>query len=93
VKQFREAIVSHPLDIKTDFPSSGHDVVCLSHLRWDFVYQRPQHLLNRCGQKRRVFFIEAPVIEFVDSWWLEISQASVGYGLWCRISPIGCVMN
>ena len=34
------------------------DLVCLSHLRWNFVYQRPQHLLNRCARDRRVIFIE-----------------------------------
>jgi UDP-galactopyranose mutase len=34
------------------------DVICLSHLRWDFVWQRPQHLLSRCAQKRRVYFVE-----------------------------------
>ena len=37
------------------------DLVCLSHLRWDFVYQRPQHLLSRFAQNRRVYFIEEPV--------------------------------
>ncbi|MEP7220607.1 MAG: glycosyltransferase family 1 protein [Bacteroidota bacterium] len=37
------------------------DLICLSHLRWDFVYQRPQHLLTRCAQKRRVFFVEEPI--------------------------------
>src|SRR6185295_4170452 len=37
------------------------DLICLSHLRWDFVYQRPQHLLSRCARERRVFFIEEPV--------------------------------
>ncbi len=37
------------------------DLVCFSHLRWDFVYQRPQHLLSRCARERRVFFIEEPV--------------------------------
>jgi UDP-galactopyranose mutase len=36
------------------------DLVCLSHLRWDFVYQRPQHLLSRCARDRRVFFFEEP---------------------------------
>ncbi|GAB3539957.1 glycosyltransferase family 1 protein [Pontibacter brevis] len=37
------------------------DVVCLSHLRWDFVYQRPQHLLSRFAKHgRRVFFVEEP---------------------------------
>lgn len=37
------------------------DLVCLSHLRWDFVYQRPQHLLSRFAKERRVFFFEEPV--------------------------------
>lgn len=40
------------------------DLVCLSHLRWDFVYQRPQHLLSRFANERRVFFVEEPI--FVD---------------------------
>ncbi|HEY9734836.1 MAG TPA: glycosyltransferase family 1 protein [Trichocoleus sp.] len=54
------------------------DLVCLSHLRWDFVYQRPQHLLSRCAQGRRTFFVEEPIAEFTDSWWLEISQRECG---------------
>jgi UDP-galactopyranose mutase len=37
------------------------DLICLSHLRWDFVYQRPQHLLSRCAKERRVFFVEEPI--------------------------------
>jgi len=37
------------------------DLVCLSHLRWNFVFQRPQHLLTRCAQGQRVFFIEEPM--------------------------------
>ena len=41
--------------------TKGIDLVCFSHLRWDFVYQRPQHLLSRCARNRRVFFIEEPV--------------------------------
>jgi glycosyltransferase involved in cell wall biosynthesis len=36
------------------------DVVCLSHLRWDFVYQRPQHLMSRFARDHRVFFFEEP---------------------------------
>jgi UDP-galactopyranose mutase len=39
------------------------DVLCFSHLRWNFVFQRPQHLLNRCARDHRVFFIEEPVYE------------------------------
>jgi UDP-galactopyranose mutase len=37
------------------------DLVCFSHLRWDFVFQRPQHLMTRFARNRRVFFIEEPV--------------------------------
>jgi glycosyltransferase involved in cell wall biosynthesis len=39
-----------------------YDIICLSHLRWDFVYQRPQHLLSRFARSgARVFFVEEPV--------------------------------
>jgi len=38
------------------------DLICLSHLRWNFVYQRPQHLMSRCARERRVFFIEEPIM-------------------------------
>jgi UDP-galactopyranose mutase len=37
------------------------DLVVLSHLRWDFVYQRPQHLMSRFAGERRVFFVEEPI--------------------------------
>jgi UDP-galactopyranose mutase len=46
---------------QTAADASTPDLVCLSHLRWDFVYQRPQHLLTRCAEGRRVFFFEEPV--------------------------------
>jgi glycosyltransferase involved in cell wall biosynthesis len=36
------------------------DLVCFSHLRWDFVFQRPQQLLTRCAKMRRVFYVEEP---------------------------------
>ncbi len=32
-----------------------------SHLRWDFVYQRPQQLMSRLAQHYRIFFIEEPL--------------------------------
>jgi UDP-galactopyranose mutase len=42
-------------------PSRELDLVCFSHLRWDFVYQRPQHLLSRAAKTRRVVFVEEPI--------------------------------
>ena len=38
------------------------DLVCFSHLRWGFVYQRPQHLLSRFAKHTRVFFVEEPLM-------------------------------
>ncbi|HYD26361.1 UDP-galactopyranose mutase [Brevundimonas sp.] len=35
-------------------------IVCLSHLRWDFVFQRPQHLLSRFAANRTVLVFEEP---------------------------------
>ena len=39
------------------------DIICFSHLGWNFVYQRPQHLLSRFSKHVRVFFIEEPVFD------------------------------
>ena len=52
---------------------SNPDLICFSHLRWDFVYQRPQHLLKRCAQERRVFFVEEPIFDN-GSMRLDISE-------------------
>jgi glycosyltransferase involved in cell wall biosynthesis len=46
---------------KSTPPVLPRDLVCLSHLRWGFVYQRPQHLLSRFAREGRVFFVEEPV--------------------------------
>ncbi len=40
-----------------------HDLLCLSHLRWNFVFQRPQHLMTRFASERRVFFFEEPLFD------------------------------
>jgi glycosyltransferase involved in cell wall biosynthesis len=42
---------------------TGNDLICVSHLRWDFVYQRPQHLMSRAAKSQRVFFVEEPRVE------------------------------
>lgn len=38
-------------------------VIVFSHLRWKFVYQRPQHLLTRLAKTHRVLFVEEPVYD------------------------------
>jgi UDP-galactopyranose mutase len=53
------------------------DLVCFSHLRWNFVYQRPQHLLTRCAGERRVFFVEEPIFG-EGSMRLDVSERDGG---------------
>ena len=36
-------------------------LICLSHLRWDFVTQRPQHLLSRAARDFDVVFVEEAI--------------------------------
>lgn len=36
-------------------------LVAFSHLRWDFVWQRPQHVLSRLAKEMPVLYVEEPV--------------------------------
>jgi glycosyltransferase involved in cell wall biosynthesis len=36
-------------------------LICFSHLRWHFVFQRPQHLMTRFARTMQVFYAEEPV--------------------------------
>jgi len=36
-------------------------LLCFSHLRWNFVFQRPQHLMSRFAREMDVIFWEEPV--------------------------------
>ncbi len=42
-------------------PARNAPLICFSHLRWDFVLQRPQHLMGRFAQDRQVFFFEESI--------------------------------
>jgi len=49
--------------VKSLYNKLPANIICFSHLRWDFVFQRPQHLLTRFSQSFRVFFIEEPIFD------------------------------
>jgi UDP-galactopyranose mutase len=36
------------------------DVMCFSHLGWDLVFQRPNHLMSHAARDRRVYYVEEP---------------------------------
>lgn len=39
-----------------------YDLVVFCHLRWDFVYQRPQHIISRLSHDYKILFVEEPMI-------------------------------
>lgn len=50
------------------------NLLCFSHLRWDFVHQRPQHLLSRFAENSNVYFFEEPVFDTDQDAYLSISK-------------------
>jgi glycosyltransferase involved in cell wall biosynthesis len=48
-------------------------IIVFCHLRWDFVYQRPQHLLTRLAQHYRVLVVEEPVFHEGESFLEEFN--------------------
>jgi len=50
----------HDFNMTSPMTPPSPAIVVFSHLRWDFVYQRPQQLLSRLARHHPVFFIEEP---------------------------------
>jgi UDP-galactopyranose mutase len=65
-----------------------YDIVVFSHLRWGFVYQRPQHLLSRLALKSQVFFIEEPIYDPGVEPYLECSNPALNVLVFRLHTPI-----
>jgi UDP-galactopyranose mutase len=51
-------------------------LICFSHLRWNFVFQRPQHLMSRFARDMAVIFWEEPIdIGPGETAYLEVRDA------------------
>ncbi|MFW9268249.1 glycosyltransferase family 1 protein [Pseudomonas sp. NR3] len=53
----------HPKQSAASTTSLRPTLLCLSHLRWGFVYQRPQHVMSRLARDYDVLFFEEPIFE------------------------------
>ena len=52
-------------------------LICFSHLRWNFVFQRPQHLMCRFSREMTVVFWEEPVeIGPRETAYLQVREAN-----------------
>jgi glycosyltransferase involved in cell wall biosynthesis len=57
-------------------------LLCFSHLRWNFVFQRPQHLMSRFAREMDVIFWEEPVdIGAKETAFLKVREAEDACGL------------
>ena len=65
------------------------NLICFSHLRWDFVFQRPQHLLTRFAQKTTVRFIEEPVFTDTHKPVYQITEKAGGVSVYVPHLPHG----
>ncbi|MCD0486936.1 glycosyltransferase family 1 protein [Pedobacter sp. MC2016-14] len=62
--------------MKTSYASQPKNLICFSHLRWDFVYQRPQHLLSRFAADANVYYVEEPLMDAESQNFLTLSKRS-----------------
>ncbi len=63
-------------------------VLCFAHLRWNFVYQRPQHLMSRAANHADVFFFEEPLILDVPQPTLRTEEQPEGVRVLTPILPL-----
>jgi glycosyltransferase involved in cell wall biosynthesis len=64
------------------------DIFYFAHLRWDFVYQRPQHLCKRLAQHFRVYYVEEPIHDTAQSF-LQQSMSKEGVNILVPHLPHG----
>jgi UDP-galactopyranose mutase len=62
-------------------------LIVFSHLRWNFVFQRPQHLLTRLAAHYRVLFVEEPTQESGPAR-LQVGAAEAGVTVVKPLTPL-----
>ncbi|WP_254561007.1 glycosyltransferase family 1 protein [Dyadobacter diqingensis] len=69
------------------------NLVCFSHLRWDFVFQRPQHLMNRFARHCFVYYVEEPTFERGIQSHISVSKKSENLWVCVPCLPEGIEKN
>lgn len=65
------------------------DLLCFSHLRWDFVFQRPQHLMTRFAKHGNVYFLEEPFLDAPNKPFIQFKRKLPGLWLCIPHLPAG----
>lgn len=59
--------ISHNRHLSNRDSKPTYDMIVFCHLRWQFVYQRPQHIISRLASKMKVLFVEEPLVTSNDN--------------------------
>ncbi|WP_230530353.1 glycosyltransferase [Microvirga roseola] len=86
-----ERSTTQPHALRPSFKASLQKplLVCFSHLRWDFVWQRPQHLLSRAARHYDVLIVEEPIFKAGAAAHMEVSERPQGLAVAAPILPEG----
>lgn len=55
-------------------PYLPKNLLCFSHLRWNFVFQRPQQLLSRLAKHFNTYFVEEPIFDSQNRAYLSLEN-------------------
>lgn len=92
MNQAERSIIGSPLSTQQQADPKTHlrpTLLCLSHLRWGFVYQRPQHVMSRLAQGYDVLFFEEPVHQPIATPRLDVERPAPGVTLLVPVLPEG----
>jgi len=86
-----ERLMTQPHAFRSPFQGDSKKplLICFSHLRWDFVWQRPQHLLSRAAHHYNVLFIEEPMFKPGAVPHMDVSERPQGVTVAVPVLPEG----
>lgn len=62
INNLKKTKIHTPKELNSSEQQAPHyDMIVFCHLRWQFVYQRPQHIISRMAETMKVLFIEEPL--------------------------------
>ena len=77
--------VTHEAEPSAPVPEAA-TLLCFSHLRWNFVFQRPQHLMTRFAREMQVIYWEEPVD-------IDAKETAPGKRAGCPTAVTACVRS
>ncbi|UVK57692.1 glycosyltransferase (plasmid) [Mesorhizobium sp. AR02] len=63
-------------------------LLCFSHLRWNFIFQRPQHILTLASKTKKVIYFEEPVFEEITCACIRSNDVSPSITVVTPVLPV-----